>query len=247
MRASRSRTSSAALIGVYTLIIFASIIVSWVFSFGVRVPYSRPLNAVLDFLRDVTNPYLRIFRRLGPAVRPDRLQPDRRDPRADDRRSDARRASIRGVSAGRTVAAHRARRGGGRRRRSGHQGDRPRRRSRASSSIDLVLGIKLDQHAQHRRRLQHVLRRRADRRDHRLRRARPRCSRSSSPTCTERLVWLPTGLLLGGAAGNLIDRIRLGAVTDFIKIPHWPAFNVADIGVTFGVIVADLRAGESVK
>ena len=36
-----------ALILVYTLIIFASIIVSWVFSFGVRVPYSRPLNAVL--------------------------------------------------------------------------------------------------------------------------------------------------------------------------------------------------------
>ena len=55
----------AALVGVYTLIIFASIIVSWVFSFGMRVPYSRPLNAVLDFLRDVTDPYLRIFRRLG--------------------------------------------------------------------------------------------------------------------------------------------------------------------------------------
>jgi signal peptidase II len=52
----------------------------------------------------------------------------------------------------------------------------------------------------------------------------------------KRLVWLPTGLLLGGAAGNLIDRIRLGAVTDFIKIPHWPAFNIADICVTFGVI-----------
>jgi signal peptidase II len=50
------------------------------------------------------------------------------------------------------------------------------------------------------------------------------------------LVWLPTGLLIGGAAGNLIDRIRLGAVTDFIKFPHWPAFNVADIAVTFGVI-----------
>ena len=45
----------SALIQVYTLIIFASIIVSWVFSFGVRVPYSRPLNAVLDFLRDVTD------------------------------------------------------------------------------------------------------------------------------------------------------------------------------------------------
>ena len=51
-----------------------------------------------------------------------------------------------------------------------------------------------------------------------------------------RLVWLPTGLLLGGAAGNLIDRIRLGAVTDFIKFPHWPAFNIADICVTFGVL-----------
>ena len=55
----------SALFGVYTLIIFAAIIVSWIFSFGVRVPYSRPLNAVFDFLRDVTNPYLRLFRRLG--------------------------------------------------------------------------------------------------------------------------------------------------------------------------------------
>src|ERR1700761_7786956 len=55
----------SALITVYTLIIFAWIIVSWVFSFGVRIPYSRPVNAVLDFLRDVTNPYLRIWRRLG--------------------------------------------------------------------------------------------------------------------------------------------------------------------------------------
>jgi signal peptidase II len=50
------------------------------------------------------------------------------------------------------------------------------------------------------------------------------------------LVWLPTGLLIGGAAGNLIDRIRDGSVTDFIKLPHWPAFNVADIAITFGVL-----------
>jgi signal peptidase II len=50
------------------------------------------------------------------------------------------------------------------------------------------------------------------------------------------LVWLPTGLLLGGAAGNLIDRVRDGAVTDFIKLPHWPAFNVADIAITVGVL-----------
>ena len=54
-----------SLLWVYTLIIIAWIVVSWVLSFGVRIPYSRPVNAVLDFLRDVTNPYLRIFRRLG--------------------------------------------------------------------------------------------------------------------------------------------------------------------------------------
>jgi signal peptidase II len=48
-------------------------------------------------------------------------------------------------------------------------------------------------------------------------------------------LWLPTGLLVGGALGNLIDRLANGAVTDFIKLPHWPAFNVADISITFGV------------
>ena len=51
------------------------------------------------------------------------------------------------------------------------------------------------------------------------------------------LVWLPTGMLLGGALGNVIDRIRDGAVTDFIKLPGWPAFNVADISITLGVVV----------
>jgi signal peptidase II len=52
-----------------------------------------------------------------------------------------------------------------------------------------------------------------------------------------RLVWLPTGMLLGGSIGNLIDRVRDGAVTDFVKLPAWPAFNVADIAITFGVLV----------
>lgn len=50
------------------------------------------------------------------------------------------------------------------------------------------------------------------------------------------LIWLPTGLLLGGAIGNIVDRVRDGAVTDFLKIPAWPAFNVADIAITFGVL-----------
>ena len=51
------------------------------------------------------------------------------------------------------------------------------------------------------------------------------------------LVWLPTGMLLGGALGNIIDRIRYGAVTDFIKLPAWPAFNLADASITLGVLV----------
>ena len=50
------------------------------------------------------------------------------------------------------------------------------------------------------------------------------------------LIWLPTGLLVGGALGNIFDRVRDGAVTDFLKIPAWPAFNVADIAITLGVI-----------
>lgn len=51
------------------------------------------------------------------------------------------------------------------------------------------------------------------------------------------LLWLPTGLVLGGALGNLLDRIRQGYVTDFIHVPHWPAFNVADMCITCGVVV----------
>jgi signal peptidase II len=52
----------------------------------------------------------------------------------------------------------------------------------------------------------------------------------------KRLIWLPTGLLLGGSVGNIIDRVRDGAVTDFVKLPAWPAFNVADMAITFGVL-----------
>jgi signal peptidase II len=50
------------------------------------------------------------------------------------------------------------------------------------------------------------------------------------------LVWLPTGLMLGGAIGNLADRAREGSVTDFVKFPHFPAFNVADMAITVGVL-----------
>jgi signal peptidase II len=49
-------------------------------------------------------------------------------------------------------------------------------------------------------------------------------------------LWLPTGLLVGGAIGNLIDRLAHGYVTDFVKLPAWPAFNVSDMAITFGVL-----------
>ena len=52
---------------------------------------------------------------------------------------------------------------------------------------------------------------------------------------------LPLGLILGGAVGNLFDRIRLGEVVDFVQIgippeTYWPVFNVADSAVTIGVV-----------
>jgi signal peptidase II len=49
-------------------------------------------------------------------------------------------------------------------------------------------------------------------------------------------LWLPAGLLTGGALGNLFDRLVHGSVTDFIKLPLWPAFNIADMAITFGVL-----------
>jgi signal peptidase II len=45
------------------------------------------------------------------------------------------------------------------------------------------------------------------------------------------------GLLIGGSASNLIDRIRLGHVTDFIDLRFWPAFNLADTFIVLGVLV----------
>jgi signal peptidase II len=51
------------------------------------------------------------------------------------------------------------------------------------------------------------------------------------------LLWLPVGLLLGGALGNLADRAREGAVIDFIDPVAWPAFNLADTCIVVGVFL----------
>ncbi|MFI5122663.1 MAG: signal peptidase II [Vicinamibacteria bacterium] len=55
-------------------------------------------------------------------------------------------------------------------------------------------------------------------------------------------LWLGVGLLSGGALGNLADRVRDGAVTDFFDPPLWPAFNLADVAITAGVFVIALAA-----
>jgi signal peptidase II len=55
------------------------------------------------------------------------------------------------------------------------------------------------------------------------------------------------GLVLGGAVGNLVDRmvrspgVLRGEVVDFIKVPNWPTFNVADCAITIGVILIAIR------
>jgi len=51
----------------------------------------------------------------------------------------------------------------------------------------------------------------------------------------DRLLWLPVGAILGGAVGNLIDRMRIGKVIDFIDPIAWPAFNLADVFIVLGV------------
>ena len=58
---------------------------------------------------------------------------------------------------------------------------------------------------------------------------------------TRRLIWLPTGMLMGGALGNILDRIRDGSVTDFIKLPlGWPPFNLADSSIVVAILILAL-------
>jgi signal peptidase II len=50
-------------------------------------------------------------------------------------------------------------------------------------------------------------------------------------------MWVAVGLVAGGAVGNLADRVRAGAVTDFIAVGSWPPFNLADVAITLGVVL----------
>jgi signal peptidase II len=53
-------------------------------------------------------------------------------------------------------------------------------------------------------------------------------------------MWFATGLVAGGALGNLADRILAGEVTDYIAVGSWPPFNIADIAITCGVVLLAL-------
>ncbi|MEY2515077.1 MAG: YggT family protein [bacterium] len=64
-----------ALLTVYILLIFAYIVTTLIFSFGGRIPYSRWSSAVLGFLRDVSEPYLGLFRRFIPPIGPVDVSP----------------------------------------------------------------------------------------------------------------------------------------------------------------------------
>ncbi len=53
-------------------------------------------------------------------------------------------------------------------------------------------------------------------------------------------MWVAVGLLAGGALGNLADRVRADAVTDYVAIGSWPPFNLADVAITVGVAILAL-------
>jgi YggT family protein len=64
-----------ALFTVYLICIFAYVVISIIYSVGIRPPYSRWWNAIVEFLRQVVEPYLRIFRRVLPMFGPLDLSP----------------------------------------------------------------------------------------------------------------------------------------------------------------------------
>ena len=240
-RATRSRTTSAPLVSVYVILIIAYILSS--LFFALRRP--RALLALVE--RDPrascatsSEPYLRDLPALHPAARPARPQPDRRDLRAADRRRHRRPAHPRvsdaagaGVGARRrssrapslvadqvTKALVRADVGAGRARRE------PPRLSTSSTcattawpSARWPAGGTI------------VARRRGGG-------ARRRCWPTSPSTPAGRWSGCRPACCSAARSATSIDRVRLGAVTDFLKLPSWPAFNLADTAITVGVVAA---------
>ncbi len=220
-----------AVVWVYTLLILAYILVSLYESFGGRIPYSRPVSAVIGFLRDVCEPFLGCS---GASSRRSGRSTSARSSRSSCCRSSA--GSCRPSSAG--------------------------EREVAWSRAGLVLGAVLVADQLTKRLVVDGIPQ-GDREAvfpavelvHVKNEGVAFGALSGRPIVVvvvavalagllawfalharRPLAWLPTGLLLGGALGNVIDRVRDGAVTDFIKLPAWPAFNLADVAITAGVI-----------
>ena len=59
--------------------------------------------------------------------------------------------------------------------------------------------------------------------------------------CKDLLTLTALGLILGGAAGNLIDRVLFGYVIDFLDFRIWPVFNIADASITIGAFILTMR------
>jgi len=59
--------------------------------------------------------------------------------------------------------------------------------------------------------------------------------------CKDLLTLTALGLILGGAAGNLIDRVLFGYIIDFLDFRIWPVFNIADTSITIGAFILAIR------
>ena len=69
--------------------------------------------------------------------------------------------------------------------------------------------------------------------------------RESKDRKLDRINWFSLSLILGGAVGNLIDRLRFGYVVDFLDFRIWPVFNLADSCITVGVILIFIQCIQS--
>lgn len=67
------------------------------------------------------------------------------------------------------------------------------------------------------------------------------CAYTLRNGCKDLLMLIPLGLITGGAAGNLIDRIAFGHVVDFLDFRIWPIFNIADASITIGAFILAAR------
>ena len=229
-----------ALFLVYLILIFVRILLSWI----PRIPYNPILSAVIGFINDVTNPYLKLFRRVLPPVGGGGFALDL-SPIIATIVLIIARAIIVGRSeavAARVDGAVR-RLGAG----AGVDGDRgrarPGRPSRSSSStsrdgepVELIFGFKLSNVRNDGIAfglLEGAERRGRDRPDPRRAGAAGRLLRRACDAA--RPVAGRRARRSGGALGNLADRVRIGAAIDFLDPPLWPAFNVADIAIVVGV------------